>query len=85
VTSKIWAWFGADRIRVNALAPGFFPTPMTRYLQDQDELEWIRANTPLGREGRMQDLVGPVLFLASDASQYVTGQTMFVDGGWTTH
>lgn len=85
ITRELAAQFGADGIRVNALAPGFFPTPMTRFLEDQDELAWIRANTPLGREGRMEDLAGPVLFLASDASEYVTGQTIFVDGGWTTH
>ena len=85
ITRELASQFGADGIRVNALSPGFFPTSMTRYLQDQDELEWIRANTPLGREGRMEDLVGPVLFLTSDASRYVTGQTIFVDGGWTTH
>jgi len=83
ITRELAAQFGADGIRVNALAPGFFPTPMTRFLKDEDELAWIRTNTPLGREGQMEDLVGPVLFLASDASAYVTGQTLIVDGGWT--
>lgn len=83
ITRELGAQFGADGIRVNALAPGFFPTPMTRFLKDEDEVAWIRENTPLGREGRMEDLVGPVLFLASDASWYITGQTIFVDGGWT--
>ena len=53
ITRELAAQFGADGIRVNALAPGFFPTPMTRFLDDQDEVAWIRANTALGREGRI--------------------------------
>ena len=46
-------------------------------------VRWIRRKTPMGRPGEGEELAGPVLFLASDASSYVTGQTLAVDGGWT--
>jgi 3-oxoacyl-[acyl-carrier protein] reductase len=69
-------------IRVNALAPGYFPTemnaPMTR---DPGRREALLARTPMGRSGEPQDLVGPALFLASEASRFVTGHVLPVDGG----
>jgi NAD(P)-dependent dehydrogenase (short-subunit alcohol dehydrogenase family) len=77
-------WSGRRGIRVNALMPGFFPTEMTQALVDHDQL---RASTlgriPLGRFGEPSELTGALLFLASDASSYVTGITLPVDGGWT--
>ncbi len=73
----------ADRgVRVNALAPGWFPSEMTAPLFSIPSFQsWAEAGTPLGRIGRPQELVGALLFLATDASSYVTGQTIAVDGG----
>lgn len=75
-----WAPYG---IRVNAIGPGyFFPTGMTR-LQDEAVKRRYLARIPLRRPGDPQkDLAGALVFLASGASDYVTGQTIFVDGGW---
>ncbi len=72
------------KINVNAIAPGFFPSEMTETIfQDPHYLEYINKQTPLGRPGNADDLKGAVVFLSSRASDYVTGQTIFVDGGWT--
>ncbi|HRA46888.1 MAG TPA: SDR family oxidoreductase [Thermomicrobiales bacterium] len=71
-------------IRVNALGPAYFPSEMTGgLLADTSVLAEVERRTPMGRVGRPEELRGPVLFLASNASSYVTGQTLFVDGGWT--
>ncbi len=75
---------GRRGIRVNALAPGYIRTEMTeRSFQDARAHEDRRRHTCLGRWGTTQDLVGAAIFLASNASAYVTGQDIFVDGGWT--
>ena len=69
-------------VRVNAIAPGYIDTPLTR--QHAPEVrQRIIDTTPLGRFGAVTELIGPVLFLASDASSFVTGSTLVVDGGWT--
>ncbi len=72
------------KINVNAIAPGFFPSEMTASIfSDAGSMEYLRDQTPLGRVGDPQDLKGAVVYLSSKASDYVTGQTIFVDGGWT--
>jgi gluconate 5-dehydrogenase len=74
-----------DGIRVNALAPGYVATEMTAAsFKDLAMHEDRRRHTMLGRWGKPDDLVGAAIFLASSASAYVTGQELFVDGGWTT-
>tara|TARA_R110002020_G_scaffold160169_1_gene344514 strand:- start:1015 stop:1773 length:759 start_codon:yes stop_codon:yes gene_type:complete len=77
------AW-SADGINVNALAPGFFPTELTGPVFADPAVSGAHAAaTCIGRNGEMKDIEGPLLFLASDASAYVTGQVLFVDGGYT--
>ena len=75
----------ADRgVRVNALAPNYFLSESTRWMFEQSGMdEWVRSRTPMRRAGRNEDLVGPLLFLASDAGSYVTGAVIPVDGGWS--
>ncbi len=75
-----WAKYG---IQVNAIAPGYIATDLTEQLrQDETRSRDILARIPAGRWGTPQDLMGPVVFLASPASDYMTGFTLAVDGGW---
>jgi len=70
-------------INVNAIAPGYYRTKMTETaFQDEDLHRWILSRIPMGRVGVPEDLEGTAIFLASLASDYVTGQIVFVDGGW---
>lgn len=78
-----WGGFG---INVNAIGPWYFRTPLTeKLLADESYVKDILARTPLRRVGELDELVGPVVFLASDAASYITGQTLFVDGGMTVY
>ncbi len=71
------------RINVNAIGPSFFEVGMSEHvIKYEGAREAIIARTPLGRLGKMEDLVEAVLFLASSRSDYITGHTLFVDGGW---
>lgn len=77
-----WAAYG---VQVNAIAPGYFDTDNTRALRDDPKrLAEISARIPAGRWGAPRDLAGAVVFLASAASDYVTGHVLVVDGGWTS-
>jgi NAD(P)-dependent dehydrogenase (short-subunit alcohol dehydrogenase family) len=78
------AELGPQGVRVNAIAPGVVDTPLTRPIKDRPEwYEAYAAKSALGRWGAADEMVGPVVFLASDASSFVTGAVLFVDGGWT--
>lgn len=82
MTRALAAEWGPRGIRVNALAPGFFPSKMTAATLDQHGEEMLRQ-TPLGKLGGETDLMGPALLLASDAGDHITGQTIVIDGGMT--
>ncbi|PPA71221.1 SDR family NAD(P)-dependent oxidoreductase [Jeotgalibacillus proteolyticus] len=83
--TKVLAYeWGQNNIRVNSIGPWYFETPLTEtMLANEDYLNDILAVTPLRRVGQLKELVGPAIFLVSDAGSYVTGQTLFVDGGMT--
>ena len=84
LTRELGAQWARRGVRVNALAPGFFPSEMaSEMIEDERSAKFLRRNTPMGRPGLPSELDGPLLFLASDASSYMTGQTLVVDGGWT--
>jgi NAD(P)-dependent dehydrogenase (short-subunit alcohol dehydrogenase family) len=69
---------------VNALCPGWFPSEMTAGMDtDEGSQQYIKANSPIPRMGELWELDGPLLLVASDASPFLTGQTLVVDGGWT--
>jgi gluconate 5-dehydrogenase len=75
--------WGPHNVQVNAIGPGYFKTEMTRPLWEDAELDaWVRRRTPAGRWGEPHELVGAAVFLASQASSFVNGQVIYVDGGW---
>jgi gluconate 5-dehydrogenase len=76
-----WAKYG---LQINAIAPGYFATPLNKALIEDPEFdEWLRKRTPAGRWGKLEDLYGIAVFLASGAADFVNGQTIYVDGGIT--
>lgn len=79
--AEAWSRYG---ITANAIGPGFFPTELTQAVfEDPERAKRNAAQTCIGRNGEMTDMNGPILFLCSDASSYVTGQILMVDGGFT--
>jgi NAD(P)-dependent dehydrogenase (short-subunit alcohol dehydrogenase family) len=83
VTRSLAAEWGRFGVRVNAVGPAFFPTPTSGNLEDPEQVGWIEQHNALGRTARIDELDGTILFLASDASSFVTGQHLLVDGGWS--
>jgi len=76
--------FGPHGVRVNTLAPTFIRTPLAEQtLSNPERKAWVESNIKLGRIGELSDIMGPAVFLASDASALVTGTSLLVDGGWT--
>ncbi len=76
--------WGPHDVRVNTVCPTFIRTPLTQATFDNPErVDWIRSKIKLGRVGEVEDIMGAVVFLASDASALVTGTHIIVDGGWT--
>lgn len=79
--SEAWSKFN---ITCNAIAPGFFPTALTAPIfTDPEKVAWAAEQTTIGRNGELEDLFGVTVFLASNASTYITGQTLYIDGGFT--
>jgi NAD(P)-dependent dehydrogenase (short-subunit alcohol dehydrogenase family) len=84
LTRELASQWARRNIRVNAIAPGWFETEMNEEMFGTDGgMNYITDNTPMGRPGREGELDGALLYLASDASSYTTGQVLYVDGGWT--
>ena len=84
ITRVLAAEWARHNILVNAIAPSFVETDLTAGLRENRQLrDGIIGQTPLGRLGKAEDVVGAAIYLASDAASYVTGQTLYVDGGWT--
>ena len=73
---------GAAQYQVNGIGPGYFKTEMNRALFEDEQFDaWITARTPARRWGEPEELIGPAVFLASEASSFVNGQIIYVDGG----
>ena len=84
LTRALAVELGATGIRVNAIGPGYFETEMNRALIDNQEFyNWVNGRTPMRRWGNPTELAGAAVYLASDASSFMTGQTLYVDGGFS--
>lgn len=82
LTQQMATEWGRYNIQANALGPGYYATEMTQALQDNREFDsWLKARVPAARWGNPAELIGPAIFLASSASDFVNGQTLYVDGG----
>lgn len=83
-TKALAVELGPQNIQVNGIAPGYFETPLTRPLRDNQEFNrWLCGRTPMARWGKVNELVGAAVYLASPASSFVSGQILYVDGGFS--
>ena len=82
MTKTLPAQWGRYNINVNSISPGYVIEGFGT-IRSEEERQWLRGATPLGHVQTLKDLYGPVVFLASKASDYVTGQDLLVDGGYT--
>jgi len=86
LTKALAVEFAKDGIQVNAIGPGYFRTKMTGpVFSDENKVKWMTERAPMGRFGNERDLGGAGVFLASSASDYMTGQVLYVDGGWLSN
>jgi gluconate 5-dehydrogenase len=85
LTKELANEWAKDGITVNAIGPAYFPSEMTGHVIENDGfLKLVELSCPMGRPGRTGELDGAILYFASDASSYTTGQILWIDGGWTT-
>ena len=85
LTRTLAVEWAAKGIRINAVAPAYIATEMTSGIQENEQLrQSVEERTPMGRFGEPAEVAAAVVFLASDAASYITGHTLFVDGGWTS-
>ncbi len=86
MTKTLSLEWGKHNIHVNAIGPWYFPTSLTeKLLENEEYVQEIVDRTPMGRIGKLEELAGSAVFLGSEASNYITGQTLFVDGGMTVY
>jgi len=84
LTKELAVELGPSNVQVNGIGPGYFATPLTEVLRQDAQFDgWLKGRTPMGRWGNVEELVGAAVFLASRASDFVTGQIIYVDGGFT--
>jgi gluconate 5-dehydrogenase len=85
LTKGMCADWAKHNIQINAIGPGYFKTPLNQALVDNPEFSsWLEKRTPAGRWGNVEELIGAAVFLASDASSFVNGHILYVDGGITS-
>ena len=83
LTRSLAIEWGPKGINVNAIAPVFTLTAISApFFEDRTKREWVLSRIPMKRVGQLDDLFGPVIFLASEASNFVNGHVLLVDGGW---
>jgi 2-deoxy-D-gluconate 3-dehydrogenase len=84
MTKSMAIEWGKENIRVNTICPTFIRTELTRQTFERpDRVEWVLSKIKLPRIGEIEDIMGAVVFLASDAAALITGTSLLVDGGWT--